>query len=816
MKYVLATITALFTTASIWAVPAKKIVQTIPQSDGTTLTVIQTGDERFHTFVTADGIPVEQADNGDFHYLTAQGISTMAAHEQSHRSDAERKFLEENSAEMSIDRIAAFRTAKSLRNGIAAKVAAENTDHIPTTGENRIPVLLLEYTDYPFRDGTEAKQTFKTFFEDGPESARQYFIDQSNGKYTPQFDIYGPFTLSKGRSSYGGNLYDGSDRGVGEMVAEGCLGLDDEIDFSLYDNDGDGECDVVIVIYAGDGEASSTDPDRKNAIWPCQWTLESSDYSKSIQLDNTKINKFGVFNELSGSDLTQIDGIGTFCHEFSHCLGLPDFYPTNYGGYFGMSDWSLMDYGCYNNNGYTPIGYSAFEKNYMGWLDYIEPVENTRYTMPVFNAGNADTDIALKIASPTSVNEYYIVENRAQQGWDRYIKGEGLMITHVTYDRLKWGINAVNNYRQQGMTIIPADNELDNTSPLSLAGDLWPYNGNDALTDESVPAATLNLGAQLHMGKPLTEMTRNDDGTISLWYIRAELPQISVPEIISIEHTDTEITATWQHETDAEVTYTLEAKPHSDLETRTILSEDFTDNAHDWTTGGFTELSNDGIRLGSANNVGTITSLEFIPTESSITSVLNAKYYNNDASSLRISTINDSGSAADSKDITLTGQNATHTITLATESDKPTKLKIETLANKKRAYVAGVTIYDGDVTSMLDQATKSPDDDGISTKTINGITDLTYTITGLEKDATYDIRIKAVAVDTDSYIDSEWSSAIMVDLSEASAGIQAASADSDSEVRYYNMQGIPIDGNRLSPGIYIRKSATSATKILIR
>ena len=230
------------------------------------------------------------------------------------------------------------------------------------------------------------------------------------------------------------------------------------------------------------------------------------------------------------------------------------------------------------------------------------------------------------------------------------------MITHVTYNASRWANNVVNNYSQQGMTIIPADNNLDNSKAASLAGDLWPYNGNDALTDDSRPAAKLNLGSQKFMGKPLTEMTRNSDGTISLWYVKGALPAVSLPEIASVSHTTTSITATWTHQPETDVTYSLQIRPHSDLESRLIFETDFTDEEHGWSTTGFTEVTADGLRLGSGKQLGGAISKSFTPEATNVTVSLNAKYYSGNESAIRVSVLNASGSIVSSDEIPLTQQ----------------------------------------------------------------------------------------------------------------------------------------------------------------
>ena len=193
------------------------------------------------------------------------------------------------------------------------------------------------------------------------------------------------------------------------------------------------------------------------------------------------VNKFAVFNELHGSNPSAIDGIGTMCHEFSHCLDLPDFYDTNYANHFGMGDWSLLCGGCYNDDGYTPCGYTAYERNFMGWFDYTEPQPQTTYTTaPVQDGGQAF------IVTSDNPNEYYVLENIKQEGWNRYAMASGLLVTHVNYNSQWWDYNSANDHDQQGMTIIPADNSLKmynsggyyfNDSSDEV-GDLFPYNGN--------------------------------------------------------------------------------------------------------------------------------------------------------------------------------------------------------------------------------------------------------------------------------------------------------------------------------------------------
>ena len=515
------------------AIPAKRVTTTFTQSDGTSITVTLTGDEFHHSFLTQDGITVGQANNGDFYYRNAQGLTGVMAHNSSDRSQSELSFVNSERDRLTL---AAIQSSKSMQRRSSARRGRSKVGatQVPTAGSPRVPVLLVQYSD---KKMSNSKATFVAQYTQGSTSVHQYFSDQSNGKYNPQFDVYGIYTLNSTRATYGGNDSNGNDKGVAKMVGEAIDKAGNDIDWSKYDNDGDGEADVCIVVYAGPGEAQGA---TSSSIWPCQWSLSSGAYyndgTGARMRNNTKIDRFAVFNETNGSSdsNTQIDGIGTFCHEFSHCLGLPDFYETTYSyGYYGIGSWSLMDYGSYNNNGYTPIGYSAYEKNFMGWIDYDTPSENTQYTLPVFNQKNASTDRAVRIVSPLNSNEYFILENRQQQGWDQYIKDEGLMITHVTYVADRWNGNTVNNKSVQLFTIIPADNTLSTNNETT---DLYGQT-NHAFTSTSTPASKLNMkstgalasttGGAGTMDKPVTDININSDGTVSFWYVKGENPVVT-------------------------------------------------------------------------------------------------------------------------------------------------------------------------------------------------------------------------------------------------------------------------------------------------
>ena len=519
------------------AVPARPGWHTITQSDGTTLKVQAVGNAFNHAILTADGLTVTRGADGDFYYSSSlTGITAVRAHEASERTPSEVAFVNAQRANMTMQYRSYLMPNKKGKLGVGGSNADSG---VPAQGQRRIPILLVEFKDKKFNNTREEIIDAMLM---GNESVGQYFRDQSNGLYEPNFEVYGIYGLSQNREYYGGNS-GGTDKGLGSMVTEACqMAAADGVSFKPYDTNSDDYCDVVIVIYAGVGEAqaSTTYP---QSVWPCNWTLDAAAYYNCggngafrPNSGDPLVNTFAVFNELYGGNDNgkTIDGIGTFAHEFGHCLGLPDFYDTGNGNHYGMGDWDIMCLGCYNNNGFTPPGYTAYEKVFMGWIDYITPSPGTYYTLPVFNLKQQSTDKAVCITSDLNQNEYFILENRRKQGWDRYMPGEGIMITHVTYSADRWWANTPNNENIQLMYVVPADNT---SSYYSESTDLWPQNGKTEFTDSSTPAAKLFMrangsisGNAGYLGKPVTEMVINPDGTASFWYMKgsATSPVISV------------------------------------------------------------------------------------------------------------------------------------------------------------------------------------------------------------------------------------------------------------------------------------------------
>ena len=609
----------------LWAVPAKRITITVEQPDGTTLTLTAKGDEHFHYWETEDGLIALRRNQGYYyaHIVEDKVVpSEHLAHALNIRSEEELLFTR------SLPTLAEMHEAR-LTNGNKvqkARTRAQNNGEVPTKGVVHVPVLLVQYADKKF-SSTTAKKDFEEHLNgeeynrenSGYGSAKKYFEDQSDGKFSPQLDIIGPVTLSQNMSYYGGNDDEGNDLRPREMVREACQLANEGTDFSKYDNNKDGYVDIVYVIYAGYGEASSQ---LENTIWPHQWNLAAP-----LSLDNVKISKYACNNELEYSNEVRLAGIGTFCHEFSHCLGLPDFYSTGEAQTFGMDAWSLMDYGCYNDNGHTPCGYTGYEKEFLGWRDLIALENPADLTMKPLSEGGD----AYKIVNDANQNEFYVLENHKKTKWDSGAAAEGMLIIHVDYLESAWASNTLNNDPTHlRMTVIPADNML---SKNTIKGDTYPGTSNNTeLTDKSSPAAKVYKGGT--MGKDITNIALNN-GVISFSFMKGALLAPQNTNLTDI--TNSSFCFTWDKVAEAEeyevqLEY-LEENPY-------LLDEDFDKvkkGNHDIGASLGSYTNNEGwigqkvygldgaIRVGNTSSVGAIKSPNFTCDSSSVTIILGFK-----------------------------------------------------------------------------------------------------------------------------------------------------------------------------------------------
>ena len=538
------------------AIPALRDSVKIAQPDGTTVTVLIRGDEHAHLYVSTDGYPLAYDEAGYLRYARVEADSRLTtegapvARDVNRRTAAERRFL---AALPKADFPAFYATRRAAKRAASATRSADNPIQIgnfPTEGEIRGLVILAQFPDrsFSFDHDFHSRMMNESGFSDegGTGSARDYFIDQSGGIFQPQFDVVGPVTLSRSYTYYGSNDYFGSDAHAGEMIAEACQLAQSEqgCDFSNYDFDSDGFVDMVFVIFAGYGEH---DGGGVNTVWPHKSNLRY--YGIDLSLNGKQIDVYACSSELSylgeqdsedGNPVTS--GIGPFCHEFSHVIGLADHYQTNGGSQFMLGSYDLMDYGPYNNNGLTPAAYTAFERYSLGWLE----LEELNQPADGVELGTlTDTRRAYRI-STSDPNEFFTLENRQQTGWDAFLASSGLMISHIHYEASAWEGNTVNNNSNHPrVMLIPADNTRSSNSEVT---DLYPnVMGNDAFTDESLPAATTWNGEVLN--RWVTDI-RNENGVVTFDFMANVLDAPAVLPALNV--TNTGFTAQWEAVADAQ------------------------------------------------------------------------------------------------------------------------------------------------------------------------------------------------------------------------------------------------------------------------
>lgn len=497
------------------AIPAKKLQKVITLTNGTQVSVELRGDEYLSWWEGTDGTAYRAtADDTVFEAFDLEVQKPAAA--------ARRARTEQG-------RVARLARVKNSLKGADDKMRGLGGDHITYKGVKKGLVVLVDFKNKKFADGHDLEYYKNVIngkdFSDEEEgyvgSVRDYFLAQSNGQFELDFDVVGPVTMSKNYGYYGNDGAYQKDEKVYEMIKEACDGIQDKVNLKDYDWDGDGEADQVFFLYAGLGQASGG---SAGTIWPHESELRYWPCGV-LSYPTGKINTYACANELQpetqGSSRYISAGIGTICHEFSHCLGFADMYDTTGGGGYGMSVFDVMDQGSYNGNGFVPCNYTAFERIYAGWVEPIELIDpaTVKDMKSVSDYGRPFIMYNYK-----NTNEYFLLENRQNTGWDKGLYGSnGLLIVHVNYVPSRWANNSVNSSAEkiQCCTVVNADGSRENTQ-YSLQGDLYPYEVkgvtmNDEFTDESEPAAKLynkNSDNSYALGIPITQIKRSK-GSIS-------------------------------------------------------------------------------------------------------------------------------------------------------------------------------------------------------------------------------------------------------------------------------------------------------------
>lgn len=444
--------------AALQAAPARRTPIPYTQPDGSTIVVYPHGDEFCHWLTDEAGQTVMLGQDGFYHVAEP----------------------------MTEERVRARRAANPVYQARAHRTPSLNM-------APRGLVILVNYADVQFQNTNAAMDSMMNVtgysVNDAIGSVRDYFIAQSDSAYQPVFDVVGPVTLDRNRQYYGQNDADDNDMYPADFVIDACLKADAlGVNFADYDNDHDNKVDFVYFIYAGEGEA---DWGGADTMWPINWDLSSALYwgcstnenylrTQQLVIDGKKIYDFAYSGEIKGTSGNVRNGIGTLCHEFSHVIGLPDYYDTTDGAGNNSKKqltpgyWSLMDYGNYNMDGNVPPNYSVWDKWFVGWA---EPALLTSAENVKLKAGEGRYITKSGVGTGAyATSKRYFVENRQQEGWDSGLPSHGMLVWRLDYNEAYWNNNQPNShtYGQPHITIVPAQAGIVNDD----GRDVFPGTGN--------------------------------------------------------------------------------------------------------------------------------------------------------------------------------------------------------------------------------------------------------------------------------------------------------------------------------------------------
>ena len=541
----------------VWAAKAHSIPVQVRQSDGTTITVILRGDEHINWYTTLDGVLLVQAADNNYYVgkVTKDGrlIATQQlAHEAAWRSNAETNLISKQDKDKFYSYVSkvAEQSENSCNNRPLTRITVDSgyggVPYFPHTGSPKALVILAEFADTTFTI-QNTKQVFTNYLMNeghftetayaqkrNYKGVRGYFKDCSYGQFTPTFDVVGPVKLPRPQTVYGAGRNDRPDL----LLEDACSAVDNIVDFSQYDANGDGLVDLVYIIYAG--HSANISGNKETDIWPKSGTI-----SISKTFDGKSIGRYGVSNELAGRENKKkeketINGIGLFCHEFSHTLGLPDIYAIPGTAAAdqdnqGMEYWDLMDGGTEVQNGRVPSPYLAWEREAMGWMTIDKLTSDQQVTdlKSLENGGKA-----YKILNKNVANEFIVLQSIQQggwyQGWTKTQIPKGLLAYRISYPYDKVNIFDFpnNDLGKPRVIVIPADGEV--LSAMNSGGDFNKYITN--LTDDLYPLGSKNSIDEFKMydGSKLQckiiNITQNDaNKTVSFKFIADVTGIQSVP-----------------------------------------------------------------------------------------------------------------------------------------------------------------------------------------------------------------------------------------------------------------------------------------------
>ena len=534
--------------------------QLIRQPDGTCLTVIGHGDEDGCYLTTSDGVLIVMDEGQAYVAQVTDGSQLLSSGVLAHEAGC-RDFSEKMA--VSLQNYRAFVKTHDTEVHAMREKRDAYSSYFPHKGSPKVLVVLVEYQDSIFHwdnsreifDAYLNADTLPLDLADGTlaenySSVRQYFREMSFGQFTPQFDVVGPVRLPNTLRYYGA----GQNDNITALVNDAMPQVLDSIDVTEYDEDGDGYIDLTYFISASYSAASNS-ADTDLYIWP-KITTVVYDTGAGV-----KTKKVGVSCELNRKPASyptpHVSGIGIFCHEFCHTMGMPDLYSTNSTARMlnqTFEYWDLMDGGEYTAYGLYPKALSAVEREQMEWMT----IEELSTPADIELKPLSDPDgMAYRIyPDPDDRNVYFVLENIQKTAVDASALSHGLLVSSYNYTTQtmtpnnKYVKDTVNDtvyyYSNSSYTIVPADsfivmsyivgqkiydydggtvNHTVSTYQKSLQNDLYP--GQYGVTTlptvckdvyRNVTAGFYHFKTKSgYTGKPVTDITERD-GVVYLKY----------------------------------------------------------------------------------------------------------------------------------------------------------------------------------------------------------------------------------------------------------------------------------------------------------
>lgn len=562
-KTIIATLLS-FTTASMMAIPAQKSTITYQLPDGSQIEVLLHGDETFHYTTLLDGTLVKEGEDGYLYYARPnnKGFESTGAKVGEARNEKDSVKADNQRHAISKLRKKAFKRWSTVSRPEKLKETDINDQHglviLVEFSNKKMARTRQEYVNMLNQEGYSRDKS--------TGSATDYFNESSYGKYKPVFDVYGPYTVSQPYEYYGENDSSGDDKNVPELIVEACKLASADNDLTQYDYNNDGYIDGVYVFYAGEGEANGG---KENTIWPHRWVVDPEyNFDGDPDVGGVKVYDYACSNEICKSYkseiATDLEGIGTFVHEFGHVLGFRDHYSTSDSNTeIDPSNYDVMASASYLNYGRTPMAYNAYERMFMGWLTPTQLYPSgsgDEVTLRTIDEGEAilitpdgsEHNLDGKQPSPST---FYLLENRTAKGWDYYSgyagrKGahgdSGLLITRIAYNAGRWEQNKVNAYRDS-MGIVYMCNSVQKSSAreyypmfpgskIQTSVSFGSYSVKNIKLDEGTGAVSFTI-TDLDKHDSVNAITRPElkvwtrDGMI---YVDNEIGDISVYNMVGV------------------------------------------------------------------------------------------------------------------------------------------------------------------------------------------------------------------------------------------------------------------------------------------